>query len=103
MAWYNFWKHQPNKGKVVSAPVVQPTEAKIKPELSVFDYPKSQYKVYWETHLTHAHGAWHAEIRFIGYSDNPHMSIDRVEAPSKNQVEQLVVKLVKEKMANYKR
>ena len=101
MAWYNFWKKKPVENRVVLVEKI--AEAKVKPELSALDYPKSQYKVYWETHLTHAHGAWHAEVRFIGYSDNPHLSIDRVEAPSKNQVEQLVVKLVKEKMANYKR
>ena len=101
MAWYNFWKKKPVENRVVLVEKI--AEAKVKPELSALDYPKSQYKVYWETHLTHAHGAWHAEVRFIGYNGHDHRTYHSVAAPTKAQAQALAEKLIVEKMPDYKR
>lgn len=100
MAWYNFWKHQPDKGKVVPAPITEPVQA----ELRVIDYPKSQYKVYWETHLFEQDsGEWIAEVRFIGYNGHDHRTYHSVAAPTRAGAEQLAQKLIVEKMQDYKR
>lgn len=73
------------------------------PELSVFDYPKKAYKVYWETHLfEHPEGPWVAEVRFIGYNGFDHRSVHSVNGVSKEQVQTLANKLIREKMEDYK-
>lgn len=96
MSWF--------KKKQVVEQVAPTTSAQpAKPELSVFDYPKSQYKVYWETFLDQvADGSWTAEVRFIGY-DTPQRSVDNIYGPTKENVEQNVAKLVKDKMASYRK
>jgi hypothetical protein len=97
MAWYNFWK-TPTPA-IKAKPIAEPQS----PDLSVFDYPKSKYKVYWETHLfEHPEGPWVAEVRFIGYNGFDHRSNHSVTGASKDAVQGLVNKLVKEKMEDYK-
>lgn len=92
------------KKQVVEQPAPTTLAQPVKPELSVFDFPKSQYKVYWETHLDQvADGTWTAEVRFIGYPDFPHRSSDNVYGPTKENVEHNVAKLVKDKMASYRK
>jgi hypothetical protein len=99
MAWYNFWKKQPVKVAKKVAAVEQPQAA-----LKVIDYPKSQYKVYWETHLfEQTSGEWVAEIRFIGYNGHDHRTYHSVAAPTRTSAEQLAQKLIVEKMSDYKR
>lgn len=99
MAWYDFWKKQPVKVEKKIAAVEQP-----QPSLRVIDYPKSQYKVYWEIHLFEQDsGEWIAEVRFIGYNGHDHRTYHSVAAPTRAGAEQLAQKLIVEKMQDYKR
>lgn len=83
--------------------VVEPTPVEVKPELSVLDYPKSQYKVYWETLIVKQdEGQWVGEIRFIGWNGIDHRSTHSVSGTSAEQVQTLANKLIKEKMEDYK-
>lgn len=73
------------------------------PELSALDYPKSKYKVYWETHLfEHPEGPWVAEVRFIGYNGFDHRINHSLSAPTKDRAQELANKLVIERMEDYK-
>lgn len=98
MFWNLFSKKQ-----VVPEPEVPVNKEFPKPELSYVDYPKIKYKSYWEMFFKPVNDGWEAEIRFIGYADSPHTSIHTVVSDSREQVEKLAIKLVKEKMENYKR
>lgn len=70
---------------------------------SVFDYPKTLYKVYWEiVHTAQEHGV-ETEVRFLGYSDYPHTSIHRLQTPDIVSAELAAINLVKSKMSDYTR
>lgn len=99
MAWYNFWKKKPVKA-VTKAPVVETPVV----GLRAIDYPKSKYKVYWETHLfEQPEGDWVAEVRFIGYNGHDHRTYHSVAAPTRTSALSLAEKLIVEKMVDYKR
>lgn len=90
MAWNNFWKSKP----------VETTSS----ALSVFDFPKSEYKVYWEIHLGQQPDAtWTAEVRFIGNDQWKIRDSHNVYGPTKDNVEKLVEKLIREKMPSYRK
>jgi hypothetical protein len=96
MRWYNFLFRRPKAEKIKEETLVY-----VKPILSVFDYPHSKYRAYWETILdTYTYG-WKAEVRFMAFDGNI-LEVHSVEGPTKANVEGLVEKLVKEKMENYK-
>lgn len=98
------WFKKKEEPVYVPQPIVKPVVVEQPPaELSVFDYPKSKYKVYWETHLfEHYEGPWVAEIRFIGYSGNDHRSNHIVNGLTQQEVQQKANKLIREKMEDYK-
>lgn len=74
------------------------------PELSVAEYPKSKYKAYWETHLEQvADGTWSAEVRFIGWGGQTHRSQHNLYGPTKENMEQLVNKLIVETMESFRK
>jgi hypothetical protein len=99
MAWYDFWKKKPVK-VVAKVPAVEAPSAGLK----VIDYPKSAYKVYWETHLfEQPTGDWVAEVRFIGYNGHDHRTYHSVAAPTRASALSLAEKLIVEKMVDYKR
>ena len=95
---FSWFKNKEVKQEVVPTVTVEQPQ----PELSVFDYPKSKYKVYWETHLfEHPEGPWVAEIRFMSYNGD-HRTHHVVNGVSKEDVQKLANKLIKEKMEDYK-
>lgn len=73
----------------------------VKPSLSALDYPRKEYSVYWETFLDPVEWGWHAEVRFMSYQGEV-KEIHAIDGPTKENVEGLVEKLVKDKMTNYK-
>lgn len=93
------------KKKEPQVPVLAPQKEKVFPEatVTVFSFPKSEYKVYWEKHVfEHPEGPWVAEVRFIGYNGFNHRATHTVSGTSKEEVEKLSDKLIVEKMEDYK-
>lgn len=71
---------------------------------SVFNYPKQQYGVYWETVESFLEEkGWSAEVRFIGYADFPHRSSYTIPATSKEELDVLTQKFISEKMNEFRR
>lgn len=99
----NWFKRKVVLPEVQKAVVITEEVKQATPELSALDYPKSKYKVYWETHLfEHPEGPWVAEIRFIGFAGSDHRVNHTVNGATKDEVQQKANKLIKEKMEDYK-
>ena len=89
------------KKKEAITAVKEETLVYVKPSLDVRDYPRKEYSVYWETFLDPVEWGWHAEIRFMTFSGEV-KEIHHVDGPTKQNVEGMVEKLIKDKMTNYK-
>ena len=91
------WKFWKSKSLIVEQPQKSP-------ELSVAEYTKDKYNVYWETHLDQvADGTWTAEVRFVGWGGFSHRSQHNIYGPTKENVESLVHKLITESMETFRK
>lgn len=91
MAWWKFWETKKEEPVQLKEPVVL-----------VKDFSKSQYRVYWETVITQpSSDNYHAEVRFMERSGVV-VEVHTVDAPTFEQTQKLVTKLVSEKMENFK-
>lgn len=73
-------------------------------EVSVFNYPKTIYKAYWETHVhQQLDGVWVAEVRFLGYNGYKINEIHSVTGPTETNVNSLVQKLITEKINSFRK
>lgn len=71
------------------------------PEFSALNYSPRQYRAYWETIMTPNIYGYAAEIRFMSRAGQV-LEVHNVENPSLQRVNELVQKLVVEKMDNFK-
>lgn len=90
-------------GKSQEVVVAENSFVPTEPALSVFDYPKSEYKVYWEIHLYQQADYWVADINFIGYHGTPIRETHTVMGATPEKAEEGAQKLIREKMDNFKR
>ena len=100
-----------DKPKTVQQPVVQSElvlENVSKEELAkveapqVKNYPRSEYKVYWELMPVFNKGSWSAELRFIQYVDSKTVNVLKFESPSLETVKKLAWRALPIQMTKYK-
>lgn len=78
-------------------------EAEAIPKALVNNYPRDQYKAYYESILTQEkNGNWIAEVRFIGYQEDIRHN-HTIVSDSRIGVEKLVDKLINERMEQYRK
>lgn len=73
-------------------------------EPQVRDYPKGQYKGFWETILGEVPGGYTAVVRFYGYAGHEDIFQEHVfTAPTIDKLRPAVHALIREKMETFKR
>ena len=97
---WKFWQSKP-KDVEQPQPVVKALEVA---PVKVADFSPETHQVYWETHLDQvADGTWSAEVRFIGWGGHNHRSQHNLYGPTKENVEQLVHKLIADAMHGFRK
>lgn len=69
----------------------------------VVDFPRGQYKVYWEIYTNPIAGGVESTIKFIGYNDFPLREEFTLVGPTEQHVSERLAVLITDFMANHKR
>jgi hypothetical protein len=96
--WLTKWFKKPKK-------VVENTAAPRGPHPDLVkhaEYPRSQYKCYFEQHLNFIENKWEGAVHFYGYSEPIH-EIYLFTADTKHDLQSKMFKLIRIQMEQYKR